>query len=267
MMKNVCLLLLALFLTGCAGKPSIVSQSPYITHTLRYLGVEDRIVGVSRYDDLELPKTGGIIDPDGEALAKLSPDILFTSDWTPSDVLEAVTPEGTRSVTLHSFGSMAEIEQNIRDISRELGLPDGDARAEAFAEEWRAAAGDVNGGGKRVLILSSCRGEPFSFGRNTYLCDLFSVAGFHVVEDHPSIRHVNEAGDIRTLEELLRKMRPEIVFVIEDGEHGCAVNFSDRPVRVVELDGRHFVYPAPVLLEGIEELRKLSGDGKGEPGG
>ncbi len=264
MMKNVCLLLLALLFTGgCAGKPSIVSQSPYITHTLRYLGVDDLIVGVSRYDVLDLPKTGGIIDPDGEALARLSPDILFTSDWTAPEVLEAATPAGTRSIILHGFGSMSEIEQNIRDISRELELSDGEARAAAFAAEWRGAAESVKGGGKRVLILSSCQGEPFSFGRNTYLYDLFTVAGFRVVEDHPSIRHLNEAGDIRTLDELLRMTTPEIVFVIEDGEHGCAVNFSAKSVQVVQLNGEHFVYPAPVLLEGIDELLRLYGKGKG----
>ncbi len=257
MMKNIFLLLLALLFSGCAGKPSIVSQSPYITYTLCYLGLDDRIVGVSRYDNLDLPKTGGIIDPDGKAIADLSPDFLFTSDWTSPEALKKVTPEGCRSVVLHGFHSMSEIERNISDISRELGLADGDAGAIAFSAEWRAAAESVHGRGKRVLILSSCEGEPFSFGVNTYLYDLFTVAGFHVVETHPSVRHVNMAGDIRTLDELLRRTRPEIIFVVEDGAHGCAVNLDAQECRIIELNGEHFVYPAPVLLEGINDLKTL----------
>lgn len=136
MKKMSLFFLLLLVITDCGSKePRIVSQSPSITHTLQYLGQTDNIVGVSRYDDLDLPKTGGIIDPDGEAIEELSPDVLFPSDWTAA-VLEAVTPEEARSVILHGFRSMAEIEQNIRDISRELGLPDGEAKAAAFASGW-----------------------------------------------------------------------------------------------------------------------------------
>ncbi|MFO8023833.1 MAG: hypothetical protein R6U90_01690, partial [Thiohalophilus sp.] len=62
--------------------PRIISQSPYITHTLDWLGLKDCIVGASRYDQLEVPETGGVMDPDGEIIASLEPAILFTSDWT-----------------------------------------------------------------------------------------------------------------------------------------------------------------------------------------
>ncbi len=98
---------------------------------------------------------------------------------------------------------------------------------------------------------------------NTYLYGLFTVAGFKVVESHPTIRHVKAANDIRTLDELLQRMKPEIIFVVGDEEHGCAVNLDAESVRLVELNGEHFVCPAPVLLEGIADLRNLFTDKKG----
>lgn len=50
-----------------------------------------------------------------------------------------------------------------------------------------------------MLILSSCVGSPFSFGRRTYLFDLFTEAGFRVVEDHETIRHMNPSEPIKTI--------------------------------------------------------------------
>ena len=44
--------------------PRIISQSPYISEMLDYLGMGHCIVGVSRYSKRDLPRTGGILDPD-----------------------------------------------------------------------------------------------------------------------------------------------------------------------------------------------------------
>ncbi|MBD3610048.1 MAG: ABC transporter substrate-binding protein, partial [Gammaproteobacteria bacterium] len=67
--------------------PRIISQSPYITHTLEWMGLKSCIIGTSRYDKLGLPTTGGVLDPDAEAIDSLMPDVIFTSDWTKPDVL------------------------------------------------------------------------------------------------------------------------------------------------------------------------------------
>jgi len=40
------------------------------------------------------------------------------------------------------------------------------------------------------LLLSSCGGKPYSFGRETWLYALFTAAGFEVVETHRRIRHL-----------------------------------------------------------------------------
>lgn len=256
-MKKIVMTLLLLLFAGAAGRAEgrIVSQSPYITDTLRSLGLENRIAGVSRYDDFDLPKTGSVIDPDPAAIAALHPDYLFVSDWGGPDVCKRVTPPGAKCVVLHGFKSMAEIGGNIRAICDALGIEGGERKAAAFDRQWREAAAQVNGGGRRALILSSCEGSPFSFGVNTYLHELFTAAGFKVVEDYPGIRHVAPTELIGTVWELVEAKKPEIVFVLQKDGYECPVRIPKGNYQIVRLNGPHFVSPSPKILDGLADLK------------
>lgn len=60
----------------------IVTVAPALTELLFELGVGDRVVGVSRYDDVPesvkaLPKVGGFLDPNVEAIVALRPDLVL----------------------------------------------------------------------------------------------------------------------------------------------------------------------------------------------
>ncbi|WP_164926959.1 hypothetical protein [Chlorobaculum tepidum] len=105
-MKQLMFVLLLLLFAGAASgsEGRIVSQSPYITDTLCALGLANRIAGVSRYGDLDLPKTGGVIDSDPAAIAALHPGSLFLSDWTSRDVCKRVRPAGAKCVVLQKEG-------------------------------------------------------------------------------------------------------------------------------------------------------------------
>lgn len=256
-MKQLMLVVLLLFFAGAASgaEGRIVSQSPYITDTLGSLGLANRIAGVSRYDDIDLPKTGGVIDPDPVAIAALHPDYLLVSDWGGSGLCKRVTPPGAKCVVLHGFKSMAEIGGNIRAICNVLGIEGGERKAEAFDRQWREAASQVNGGGRRVLILSSCQGNPFSFGVNTYLYDLFTAAGFKVVEDYPGIRHVAPTELTGSVWELVEEKKPEIVFVLQRDGYECPVRIPEGNYRIVRLSAPHFVSPSPKILEGLADLK------------
>jgi len=263
-MKQLILTMLLLLVAGAAGAGErIVSQSPYITNTLMYLGLGDRIVGVSRYDDLDRPKTGGVMDPDKKAIAALHPDYLFFSDWTSKEVQQQVTPEGAESVVLHGFQNMNEVTENIRTICKTLGVEDGEAKAAAFDRRWREAAAQVDGLGRRVLILSSCKGTPFSFGVKTYLHDLFATAGFNVVDDYPTIRHLRPGAPVATVADLVRRTKPEIIFVLKDDAHSCPVVIGTGNYQVVQLNGANFTSASPRLLSGIEELQRQFGEQHG----
>ncbi len=263
-MRNLPLRLVLALLLGltsltatAADCPRIVSQSPYITRTLQWLGLEDCIVGVSRYDSLDRPHTGGVLDPDADAIATLAPDLLFTSEWTTAERLTAATPPGTRGFRLDGFQSMTQIEDNLRLIGHATGINDIEPRVSAFHRTWQEQAAAINGHGKKVLLLSACSGTPYSFGRKRWLSELFRHAGFVNVETAATIRHLKSGEEIATLNELINTLQPELLFVFERTQSKqCALIMPQTPLQIVHLDGEKFLHPAPVLLEGLAELQQ-----------
>ncbi len=259
-MKKLLLITALLFSTAVTAAPEcprIVSQSPYITKTLQWLGLESCIVGVSRYDTLDRPQTGGVLDPDGDLIAALEPDLFFTSDWTRPEKLLTVTPEGTRSFRLVGFGSMTEIEENLRLIGRETGIKDIDARVADFHQQWKKLARAANGKGKKVLLLSACSGMPYSFGQQRWLSDLFTQAGFVNVETAEKIRHIKPGEEVMTLNALIQELEPELLFIFERKQNKqCAFIKPKTPLQIINLDGEKFLHPAPILLDGLAELQQ-----------
>jgi len=238
-----------------AACPRIVSQSPYITHSLDWLGLKDCIVGVSRYDKLDHPRTGGILDPDKAAIAALKPDLMLTANWVGEDVWHAAAPAGANPVRLDGFRGMRQVEDNLRTIAEASGQPAAVARARTFSAAWREKAKTVHGNGRRVLLLSACSGAPYTFGPDTWLHDLFTEAGFVNVETHPRLRHLRAENPVAALDDLIGTLRPELVFVFERKySDQCAAILPRTGVRIVALDGEQFLHPAPVLLQGLDAL-------------
>ena len=257
-MKSFFYLLGLLLLTWNAQAnecPRIISQSPYITHSLKWLGLEKCIVGVSRYDRIDRPHTGGISNPDKEAIDSLMPDIIFTSNRTKSSVLNDVTPQGTQAYRLNGFNTMQQIENNLLTIGKAAGIKNISTRIDEFHHDWQKAIKQIDAQGKKVLLISSCSGSPYSFGKQTWLYDLFSQAGFDVVETHDKIRHIKKGKEIEAITGLLDRFKPEVLFIFERTLNTqCNLIMPKTPVRIVAMDGEHFLNPAPVLLKGLDEL-------------
>lgn len=253
----IALLFTLSFGNALADCPRIISQSPYITKSLQWLGLESCIVGVSRYDTLKRPHTGGVLDPDDDLIALLEPDLLFTSDWTDTVRLAAATPKGAQSFRLRGFGSMAEVEENLRIIGTVSGIADIERRVALFHRDWLNAAATIHGNGRRVLLLSSCSGTPYSFGRERWLSDLFTHAGFVNVETVAKIRHIRPGETISTLNKLINELKPELLFIFEQRRHKqCNFIAPKTAVTIINLDGENFLNPAPVILQGLAELKK-----------
>lgn len=262
-MKKILLITALLLSPALAAEPDcprIVSQSPYITKTLQWLGLEDCIVGVSRYDRLDRPHTGGVFDPDAAAIATLAPDLLFTSDWTTAEKLAAATPPGARGLRLDGFQSMAQIEDNLRTIGQAAGIGDIEQRISAFQRQWQEQADAINGNGRKVLLLSSCSGAPYAFGQRRWLSELFSRAGFVNVETAATIRHIKPGEEVATLNELINTLQPELLFIFErTASPQCALILPKTPLTIIHLDGEKFLHPAPTLIDALPELQQQQG--------
>ncbi|PKO39080.1 MAG: ABC transporter substrate-binding protein [Betaproteobacteria bacterium HGW-Betaproteobacteria-6] len=256
--RRIVLLCLALSagLAQAADCPRIVSQSPYISRALDWLGLTECIVGVSRYDTLARPDTGGVIDPDAGLIDMLEPDLVVFSEWTPAATAQAATPSGAKALRVGGFRGMAGVEAMLRDIGRAAGVADIDRRVDTFAADWRAAA-RVDSRQRRVLILSACSNAPYSFGRGTTLHEVFSAAGFEVVTDHDSIRNFKPDTPDGDVAAWIGRRRPDLIFALQSrrGE-SCNPAIAKPGIPILPLTGEYFTHPGPELLKGLEELRQ-----------
>ncbi|HEX8962883.1 MAG TPA: hypothetical protein VF801_07750 [Rhodocyclaceae bacterium] len=244
---------LAAALPATAACPRIVSQSPYVTYALEWMGRSDCIVGVSRYDSRDLPRTGGVMDPDADMIALLDAQLIVTSDWAKPETWQAAVPRGARLLRVGGFDSMAGVETMLREIGQAAAVPDIDARVERFAADWRAAAARIDGGGRRVLLVSACTGTPYSFGRGTTLFDLFSRAGFTVAETAAKIHQLPPDQLARWVDQV----KPDLVFAFSNRwDAACNAALARPGIRVVPLDGELFYHPGPRLIEGLAQLQE-----------
>ncbi|MDH5601695.1 MAG: ABC transporter substrate-binding protein [Gammaproteobacteria bacterium] len=238
--------------TAC---PRIISQSPYISEMLDYLGLGHCIVGVSRYSKRDLPRTGGILDPDAEAIDALMPDLFITSNWTKEETIKKVVPKGTKVLRLASFNKMSQLEENMEAVIQATNWTHAQAKVNEFAKAWRHKVKQVKGNNKKVLLLSSCSGKPYSFGPDSRLHDLFTKAGFNVAESKGKIRHIRPGQEIENLNALANKYQPDFLIIFEQKQkQQCQMIMPKVPVSILIFDGRKFLQPSTVILDGLDLL-------------
>ncbi|MCW8900012.1 MAG: hypothetical protein OQK95_05055, partial [Gammaproteobacteria bacterium] len=235
--------------------PRIISQSPYISEMLDYLGMGQCVVGVSRYSKRDLPHTGGILDPDADAIDALSPGLIITSDWAKEETMKKVTPAGARAIRLKSFNKMTQLEENMSEIIKATKWQHAAPLVKKFSDSWRNKVKQVNGNNKKVLLLSSCSGSPYSFGPDSRLYDLFTLAGFKVVESKEKIRHIRPGNEVENLTMLADKYQPDLLIIFEQRlRKQCQMITPKLPVKILSVDGEKFLHPNVEILKGLDLL-------------
>lgn len=104
--------------------------------------------------------------------------------------------------------------------------------------------------------MSSFSAQAYVYGPQTWLHDAFSRAGLEVIAAQPGVHHLRLTEDIDELSELIDTYEPDVVFTFS-GEQtsSCRAVVVSSPVRVINLSHRYFSHPAPVILDGLAELR------------
>ncbi|WP_304545039.1 ABC transporter substrate-binding protein [Sulfurimonas microaerophilic] len=247
--------------TQCKNR-AIVSQSPYITHTLEFFDLQKCIVGASIYDEAvkkNTPRTGKVINPDKDAIKQLEPDFIFTSEWTKPQTLKTITPEKSKSFILRGFHSMHEIEENLETVAKALDLQDAQEKIARFKKSYHSLAKQIDAKEKKVLLLSACSKDIYSYGKNTYLGDLFSQCGFKVVDNAKKVRNFT----LNELNEFIEKEKIDFIFgfVPYSKATTCHVLETTKKLPIVYLNGDNFMHPAPAtLLKGLQELQSKEGE-------
>jgi iron complex transport system substrate-binding protein len=124
----------------------IISLAPSLTETLFALGLGDRVVGVTRYCAhpsavVDLPKVGGHLDPNIEAIVALSPDLVV-----------AIPSSRENGQRLESVGiRVLEVDQHDVEAVLESVLTIADACG--VSERGRALTAELRGGLERVRSI------------------------------------------------------------------------------------------------------------------
>ena len=161
----------------------IVSLAPNVTEMLFALGLGGRVVGVTEFcnyppEALRIPKVGGYINPNAEAILALRPDLVIATPNAGNRALvERVMAVGAR-VEVVQARNIAEIVPAIEAIAKAAGV---EADGRHLAAEMRRSLDRQTARVDRLprpRVLFCLQIEPLVVaGRGSYPSDLVELAG------------------------------------------------------------------------------------------
>jgi iron complex transport system substrate-binding protein len=238
----------------------IVSLAPANTEIVYALGLFDRLVGVTTYDDypaevVDLPKVGDFVTPNLEAIAAAEPDIVLATTGVQADAIEQLEALGAIVVAVDPQdleGLLADIEL-VGDV---LGAPD---EAVALVEQMRSDIAriteTVSTEEPTPCFIEIAQDPLFTAGTGTLLDDLIQTAGGQNV--------VTEPGYVGYSLEQLVIDDPQ-VYLATLGSMSDPSALADRPGydglsavksgRVAVLEDNLVSRPGPRIVQGIGQI-------------
>lgn len=172
--------------SGLPRRPRrILALAPNAVEVIFALGAGDRVVGVSRYtvyppEALQLPRIGGLQDPDLETIVALRPDLVILRGRQAK--LESLCSAQGIDVFHDPTETLGDIERTIVEIGR---LLDRTQQADALRNQMRERLGRVRTAASRyppVKVFFTFRSadrlvDISTVSRGSYLHDLLELAG------------------------------------------------------------------------------------------
>ena len=163
---------------------AFTQDAPAATEILIGLGLGDRLVAVSNYDQprqaiKNLPRVGDYQTTDWERLATLRPTIMITQfgpNRLPQGMVQKAEQLNIRIVNV-SITRLDDIFQAMKTLASAVEEPDrGDAAIAALREKFDAVVSRTTGPKVRTLIVTSAEARGVA-GRKNFLDDILTIAG------------------------------------------------------------------------------------------
>ena len=159
----------------------IVSLLPSLTESVCVLGGCSRLVGVDRYSNWppsvqSLPKMGGGIDPNIEAIVAARPDVVLLAGSTRGgDRLEAL---GLTVVRLEPR-TLADARRVLHTVAQVLGMPQADSVRiwQDIEAGWAAAARAVPASMKGRRVYFEVSPVPYGAGPSSFIGETLQHLG------------------------------------------------------------------------------------------
>jgi iron complex transport system substrate-binding protein len=266
------------------GAPQrIVTISPAETEILFALGLDERIVAVSDYDDYP-PETaskervGGIIDPNEEALIAVRPDLIVAGISLDPNVTDRLRQLGLPVIQLKA-DHLEDVYHNIEVLGR---ITNRQEEAERLLQDMRMAVRDVTEKvqhlreeeKKKVYVEIS---PGWTVGGGTYLDELLAIAGgINVAGDLDGWNMINEEVVIAADPDVILYARGLIDFdsgrpmeEIIRSRSGWGNIRAVRDGRVIGVEENLIARPGPRLPLALQEIAgalypELFAEGQGQ---
>ncbi|HEY5277622.1 MAG TPA: helical backbone metal receptor [Coriobacteriia bacterium] len=241
----------------------IVSLAPANTEIVYALGLFDRMVGVTTYDDYpaevaNVTKVGDFTTPNLEAIAAAKPDLILVTGGVQADVLGKLQGLGAKVLVIDPK-DLDGVLNGIDIVSKALGVPAKGAEVVAKMRSDLAYIRTAVSAEPTVTAFVEIGWNPlYTAGPGTLLDDLLTAAGGANV--------VTQKGYVGYSVEQLLKDQPSF-YLGTLGSIGDTSTVATRPGysglsavkdgKVFSLDDNLVSRPGPRIIEGVREIAEI----------
>jgi iron complex transport system substrate-binding protein len=255
------------------NKPQrIVSLSPNLTQVIYALGYMDQVVGVTIFDEyppqvIDLPKVGGWINPNYEAILALKPDLVVLMKDQDISFGEKLRNLGLKTFIAKSNDSIKDIIQAISDLGEILGESE---EAKKLTLGIQSDLNEIeqktkNTKKKSVMIVvgrnPGTLEDIYVIGRNNYIDELITLAGGENVVE-------NERNALKITKEAIFTFNPDVIIEINhqqiDREAEILAIWSTlKQVEAVKnnqvhiLSSKVLLHPSQRIVDGAQTLTEI----------
>lgn len=246
----------------------IVSLAPSITEILYFLGLGEKVVGVTQFSNYppeaaSRPKVGSYVKLNVESIIGLAPDLAIgTVDGNSASAVNILEQAGIK-VYLVNPRSVMDAVATIPLIGMVCGAGrEADAAAEGLKRRIEKVKRTTEGTARPKVFLQINLRPIMSVNRNTFHHDVIHAAGGINVTANESLNYPRVG-----IEEVIR-IDPDVI-VISSMERGGEYEkariewFNWKAIKAVKEGRVHLIdsdlldRPSPRLVDGIEEMHRI----------
>jgi iron complex transport system substrate-binding protein len=255
------------------NKPQrIVSLSPNLTQVIYALGYMDQVVGVTIFDEyppqvIDLPKVGGWINPNYEAILALNPDLVVLMKDQDISFGDKLRTLGLKTFIAKSNDSIKDIIQAISDLGEILGESE---EAKKLTLGIQSDLNEIeqktkNTKKKSVMIVvgrnPGTLEDIYVIGRNNYMDELITLAGGENVVE-------NERNALKITKEAIFSYNPDVIIEINHQQIDreaeiLAIWNTLKQVEAVKnnqvhiLSSKVLLHPSQRIVDGAQTLTEI----------
>jgi len=249
----------------------VICAAPSTTKFLQYLGLEDKIIAVTNWDDFEAERIGDLFPINLEKIVSLNPDLIFTFGGFQLPEVVKLEQHGLTTVVLNA-NSVQQILNDLVLVGTIMGIPE---KAKQLANQLQERYLNIAMKAYnipfdkrvKVVFLMDIPGpdvrEVWTCGQGSYLNDLITLAGGANI----AALFTGPNGFLPISLEYIVSQNPDVLIVtsyVPNSEEQIKEKISNHPIlkslkavknkRIYVYDNYLLSLPVPQLVEYIEKF-------------